>query len=117
MGGPRTIMTGGIRIEREEGPLPSLNYWQKWFLIEERSAFQLTVEPSQPVPFYTIVAIVCDLSNSLPKFRGESISSLFAGSSSPTIFFFFFVVASLDKLFHSWDRVLQAVDEELKAPV
>jgi hypothetical protein len=127
------ITTSGIKIERESGPLPTLNDAKKLLLAEKRSSFRLAAEGCQDVPFYTIIAIVHDKNYPHPSFpdvpayisslsagicsAAAPILSLFAGQSSAVVVFFFVVSGSLNILFESWDRVLKALEKELKATV
>jgi hypothetical protein len=111
------ITTGGIKIDRESGPLPTLDVTTKHFFVEKRSSFRLSVDSDAVFPFYAIIAIVHDKNHDVESFRAESIRYLFANYFSGPIILFFVVVASLNGLFDSWNRVLKALDEELKATV
>jgi hypothetical protein len=113
----RMITAGGIKIERERGPFPTLNDTQKLFLVEKRSSLKLVSESHQDLPFYSVIAIVHDDGYDVTAFQGAPINNVFTGNFSAVIVFFFVVTASLNILFRSWDRVLKALDEELKATV
>jgi hypothetical protein len=111
--------TGGIKLERERGQLPTLDDVKKLFLVERRSSFKLLAEKNSngDLGLFSIIAILHDEELSVKQFLGAGTTGVFAGNFSGAFIFFFVVTASFNNFFKSWDRVLSALDEELRATV
>jgi hypothetical protein len=52
------ITAGGIKIERESGPFPTLNGTKRLFLVEKRTTLKLVSKSDQDISLYSIIAIV-----------------------------------------------------------
>jgi len=108
------ITAGGIKIERESGPFPTFNDNKKQFLVEKRTALKLVSKPYQDILLYSIIAIVDGDDTDV---RDTTTGPPYAGAFSGLIVYLDVVTTSLRTLFRSWDRVIKALDEELKATV
>jgi hypothetical protein len=111
------ITAGGIKIERESGPFPTLNGTKRLFLVEKRTTLKLVSKSDQDISLYSIIAIVDGDDTAARGFWSWSHVQRFFWEVSGLIVYFNVVITSLGALFRSWDRVLNALDEELKATV
>jgi hypothetical protein len=101
----------------ESGPFPTLKDTKELFLVEKRTALKLISKSYQDISLYSIIAIVDGDDTDVRNTGGGPTYNFFAGRFSGVIVYFNVVAASFGPLFRSWDRVLKALDEELKATV